>query len=332
MNRIRLFVTIIVALHFGGMISALLSQTPNQGIEQQLRSEYPVKSAGADGAVVRSVLVVRLEGIKAVPSPAIWPCNTYTQGSGITHGKTCELNYSLSKSRTRPLKIGEKAYLTAIQYKPPEVVFKVQTIPGDATEAPFGAAISFEFKKGAYVSFSTIQEWIGDVFTLAPPVETPKPPPEKPTQPRDDGRKNPPPSLPLPSTCLNAQTPADQLQLNADNSFSLREAGETYRGTFTINGDRVEINIPDIPKTTMTIKGTSLTDASGQTWTCGSSTARPGPTGSTLRNEDIIKLAKVGIDDATIIAKIGSSSCEFDTSTDALIQLKQSGVSAKFAT
>jgi TonB family protein len=47
-----------------------------------------------------------------------------------------------------------------------------------------------------------------------------------------------------------------------------------------------------------------------------------------LRNEDIIKLAKVGIDDAIIIAKIGKSRCQFDTSTGTLIQLKQSGVSA----
>ena len=39
-------------------------------------------------------------------------------------------------------------------------------------------------------------------------------------------------------------------------------------------------------------------------------------------------MAKVGIDDATLITKIGSSKCQFDTSTDALIQLKQSGVSA----
>jgi hypothetical protein len=46
-----------------------------------------------------------------------------------------------------------------------------------------------------------------------------------------------------------------------------------------------------------------------------------------LKNEDIVKMAKAGLDDALIIAKIGSSKCQFDTSTDALIQLKQSGVS-----
>lgn len=49
--------------------------------------------------------------------------------------------------------------------------------------------------------------------------------------------------------------------------------------------------------------------------------------GAALRNDDIVKLVKVGIDDPTIIAKIESAACEFDTSTDALIQLKKSGVS-----
>jgi hypothetical protein len=47
-----------------------------------------------------------------------------------------------------------------------------------------------------------------------------------------------------------------------------------------------------------------------------------------LQNEDVIKMAKAGFDDAIIIAKISSSKCQFDTSTDALIRLKQSGVSA----
>ena len=39
-------------------------------------------------------------------------------------------------------------------------------------------------------------------------------------------------------------------------------------------------------------------------------------------------MAKAGIDDAIIVAKIESSKCQFDTSTDALIQLKSAGVSS----
>jgi hypothetical protein len=135
--------------------------------------------------------------------------------------------------------------------------------------------------------------------------------------------------LRLPSTYVSAQTAADQLQLNADNSFSLQEAGQTYRGTFAVTGNILDINISDGAKTTMTIQGSNLTDPSGQTWALRDQSAQgTAPSGAQLQNEDVIKMVKAGLDDAIIIAKIGSSKCQFDTSTDALIQLKQSGVSA----
>ena len=56
--------------------------------------------------------------------------------------------------------------------------------------------------------------------------------------------------------------------------------------------------------------------------------APPVPVVPALQNADIIKLVTVGIDDGTIIAKIRASKCQFDTSTDALILLKRSGISA----
>jgi len=52
------------------------------------------------------------------------------------------------------------------------------------------------------------------------------------------------------------------------------------------------------------------------------------PPSERLQNQDLIKMAKAGVDDAHIIAKIRSSKCQFDTSSDALARLKESGVSA----
>ncbi len=46
-----------------------------------------------------------------------------------------------------------------------------------------------------------------------------------------------------------------------------------------------------------------------------------------LTNEDIVKMVEAKIGDAVIIGKIKASAAKFDTSTDALIQLKQAGVS-----
>jgi hypothetical protein len=139
----------------------------------------------------------------------------------------------------------------------------------------------------------------------------------------------PPVALALPSTYVSTQTPADQIQLNADNSFSLQEGGQTYHGAFAVNGNTLELSISETnAKTTVTIAGNNLADPSGQTWVKREQSARPAPAEGALRNQDIIKMAKAGFDDAIIIAKIGSSKCQFDTSTDGLIQLKQSGVSA----
>jgi hypothetical protein len=134
--------------------------------------------------------------------------------------------------------------------------------------------------------------------------------------------------LRLPSTYVNAQTPTDQIQLNADNSFTLQEAGQSYQGTFVANGNTVELNISGGTKTTATIQGNDLTDSGGQKWVLREQSAGTASAGPMLKNEDIVKMAKAGLDDSLIIAKIGSSKCQFDTSTDALIQLKQSGVSA----
>jgi hypothetical protein len=126
---------------------------------------------------------------------------------------------------------------------------------------------------------------------------------------------------------VNAQT-SDQLQLNADNSFSLQEAGQTYRGTFAATGNTLKLNISGGPETTATIQGSNLTDGSGQTWVLREQNAPGSAAANVLQNQDVIKMVKAGLDDTLIIAKISSSKCQFDTSTDALIQLKQSGVSA----
>jgi len=46
-----------------------------------------------------------------------------------------------------------------------------------------------------------------------------------------------------------------------------------------------------------------------------------------LTNDDVVKMVQVKLADSVIIAKIKSSTCAFDTSTDALVKLKTAGVS-----
>jgi hypothetical protein len=115
--------------------------------------------------------------------------------------------------------------------------------------------------------------------------------------------------------------------LNDDHTFSLQEEGQMYSGTFTVNGATVELNIKDGPTSTATRQGDNLTDSSGQTWLPKPPAQAASPP-DVLQNRDILKMLQAGLDDATIVAKIGGSKCQFDTSTDALIRLKQSGASA----
>jgi len=51
------------------------------------------------------------------------------------------------------------------------------------------------------------------------------------------------------------------------------------------------------------------------------------PAGPTLSNDDVVKLVKAKLPDSVIIKKIANSNCAFDTEPDALIKLKQAGVS-----
>ena len=417
MNRTRLLVVFIASLPFGGTLS-LLGQTPSAGIEQQLRSQYRIASVGNNGVVVRAgtVVVVQQDGITALPAPGEYPCNAHKEGGRIGHSAMCAINYSVSKDNQRPLQVGEKAYLTAIQVKPTEIMFKVQTCCGNGNDAPFRAAVSFQFSKGYLDSMKLkdIQDAIGQIFV--PDTSSSDQGPDQSqantsqgaqqtslaglwdvqgtgaqiqlnpdgtfSQHAPDGQERPghytvngdsliltytatgrsstfsirgdtvyvgarlawvrhgggqtsvvvekPPVAPLklPAAYSSSQNPADKLQLNADNTFSLQEGGQAYQGTFAANGNTLELNINGGSKTTATIQGNNLTDGSGQVWVLGEQPARSAAGDAVLQNQDVIKLVKAGLDDALIIAKISSSKCQFDTSTDALIQLKQSGVSA----
>ena len=407
MNRTRVLAAFAGCLALSGTLLPLPGQTPSAGIEGQLRSQYQIASVGSNGVVARAgtIVAVQQDGITALPAPQEWPCNTYKQGGRIKQSTLCAVNYSPTKPDTRLLQVGEKAYLTAIQVKPSEVVFKVQTCCGDVSSAPFRATVAFQFQKGYLDSMNAqqIRDTVNGIFAIdtSETGDGPPPPGPQPTQLSGlyflqqtgaklqlnpdgsfsllaangqvspghftvssdtlaltysaTGRSSvfriqgdkfyassglawvrvgdspqpppppPPPPLKLPSTYAKAQTPSDQLQLNDDHTFSLQEAGQTYGGTFTANGATVELNIKD---GTATIQGDNLTDSSGQSWVLQKQPSQAAGSADVLQNQDILKMVQAGFDDATILAKIGSSKCHFDTSTDALIHLKQSGTSA----
>jgi hypothetical protein len=185
----------------------------------------------------------------------------------------------------------------------------------------YRSEVDFEFEKGYLETAKpeVVKSAIAQVFALDVGGEAQTSPSSAPI---------PVIHLNLPSTFVSARSPADQILLNADNSFTLQEGGQSYQGTFATNGNTVELSISGGSKTTATIQGNNLIGSDGQTWNGREHIAGAAPGATVLHNEDVIKLSKVGIDDATIIAKIKGSTCHFNTSTDALVLLKTSGVSA----
>jgi hypothetical protein len=242
----------------------------------------------------------------------------------------------------QPLAAGAKVYLilmSRLSNTSKSIAMEVVTCgnctPGTAVSQPLLAMVDFKFPKDflASASFDQIKQVIDQVFRRkeeVPDVAQSDPGAaglEQGNRPATPAAASPA-ALKLPCLYINSQTPTDQLRLNADNTFSLQEAGQVYQGTFAADGNTVELNITGGPKTTATIQGNNLTDSGGQAWVLQEQSAKTAPAGALLKNEDIIKMAKAGFDDAIIVAKIGNSKCQFDTSTDALIQLKQGGVSA----
>jgi hypothetical protein len=304
--------------------------------EEQLRAQYRVSSVGGNGVVLRegTVVSVLLDGIKANPPSGnvCWP-NSYKKGGRIRQPAMVVMSGAAAVvDQVRFLQVKETAYITGIEVKPSDVRFEIQTIPADANESPYRATVTFQFEKNSVASMGLqqFQDTIGDVFAIAaaPPSVGTEEPRRKRTGP---GGVAPPTLQPttraadmqLPAIYANAQTPTDELQLNADHTLSLHEDGQVYQGTFTVDGSTLAIHVNDTA-TSATFDANGLVDASGQKWT----RREPSASGdAVLRNADVLKMVQAGFDESSILAKIGGSKCQFDTSTDALIQLKQSGAS-----
>jgi hypothetical protein len=324
-------------------VVSLCGQTSGPTIEEQLRKEYVLTRVGTNGVLMHAgiVFTVQVDGIKSNPASYMlyWP-NIYKKGDGRVKQRMMTAKAGISKvnrEEIRFLQVGEKVYLTQMDMKDADLVLSVQSCGScsssgpDPNDVPYRAEISFQLGKG-YLNNSTfkeIQETIGQVFAIDTTTAT-RGADQAPT-PTAASPRVAPPAIPLklPAIYVSAQSPADVLQLKGDNSFSLQEGGQSYHGTFTDNGTTLELSIVETnSKTTVTKQGGSLADSSGQTWVLRDQPAAGAASAEVLRNEDIISLTKVGLDDATILAKIAASRCQFDTSTSGLVQLKQNGVSA----
>jgi hypothetical protein len=316
----------------------LRAQTPT--IEQQFQKEYTTTVVASTGSVSRpgTVLIVKQDGIKAIPaSYEAYFANTLKQGGRIKPNVVQHIGtrgggggspfHPAYLDEARILQVDEKVYLTKVEFnKDTEIVFSVQSCgvcdfsTVDQNNPPFRASLAFQFPKGylSTTSFKDVQGAIAQVFATDASATAQAP-----------GKAHPAAAaeLRLPATYVNAQTSSDQLQLGADHTLSLREGGQDYHGTFSVEGNTLQINLAPDRKTNATLEGDRLTDASGQTWILQGQSGAPAASEGVLRNQDIIALVSAGVPEADILAKIASSKCQFDTTTDAILQLSRAGAS-----
>jgi hypothetical protein len=309
--------------------TALSADGQSSDVERKVREQFSLTKVTADRSDITAqgtVVTLRKDGLWAYSTASPVPyLNTYNEKGKISQPFMANLGAGvaggLSSNNTNypylRFTAGEKFSIIALFFKN-GITFLLYSDPHDGVR--YYSQLTF-FKKGADPTPDQALAKIAEVLAL----------PEAPTQ-VTDRSGTPPPTvssqparLRLPATYVNAQAPADQLQLNTDNTFSLQEGGQAYRGNFVVNGNNLEIAI-DGTKTPMTVQANNLTDPSGQTWVLREQSSPTASSGGALRNEDVIKMAKAGLDDAIIIAKIKASACQFDTTPDTLIQLKQSGV------
>ena len=126
-------------------------------MEQQLRKQYAITNVGMNGVVIRpgTVLVVQEDGLKSVPaSYQGYYANSMKKGGKITHNIIQRIGTGRYLEEARLLDVGEKAYVTNIDFKDTEVVFSVQSCGAcdpsavDPGNPPFRASLAFQFPKG----------------------------------------------------------------------------------------------------------------------------------------------------------------------------------------
>jgi hypothetical protein len=320
-------VALVLVLTLSATLSRLQGQEQIQNVAQQLRTQYRLTRVAADGTTVGkagTVLVLQQDGLTAIPASygKYWYSNF--KDGGRIKGSTVQHGGTDAASERRPLQMGEKVYVLNLEINQAEMVFCVQSCgacdvsAADPSEVPYRARLAIGFPKG-YLAVSTLKQiegTIGQVFAIEsaapPPVYVPAKAPQI-----------------FPATYVNGQAQTDQLRLNTDHSFWLQEAGQTYHGTFVVNGNTLVLSISETnAKTTATLSDNKLTDSSGQTWVLQERSVGNPPDATVLQNDDVIKMAKAGLDDSIIISKISSSKCQFDTSAGELIRLKESGIGA----
>ena len=183
--RKSLIAIFVLMLLFGASRFAVTDgQASTTSIEDQLRNDYHVTRVGANGIVIQagSIAVVEQDNIKANPAAnQLYWSNLYKKDGHVKQPAIMIKSGSsaVEKSSIRFFQVGEKVYITNIEFKPAAIVFSLQSCGAcdpsatDSSDVPYRAELSFQFQKGFLDStnYEDIRATIGQVLDIASLVE-----------------------------------------------------------------------------------------------------------------------------------------------------------------
>jgi hypothetical protein len=137
---------------------------------------------------------------------------------------------------------------------------------GPASNEPNGvlyrANVVFQFQKGFVnpANVKQIEDTIAELLAVVPPG----------TNSNGDANQAVP-AAPVParlgSLYLSSQNSADRIQLNGDNTFSLQEGGQSFRGTYLVTGTTLKLHIVELQKDVdIAIEGNRLIVNGEEVW------------------------------------------------------------------
>jgi hypothetical protein len=230
-------------------------------LEEQIASKFKASPKGSDGNLLleqSTLLAVRKSGIVGIPSgQTSIPAGTYKDGVLRPPGF---MQYAATRTADQPRKdfiIGERVYLANIETnikgdKIRFVVFDCDICNGATELSIYRAAVEFEFAKGFLktAGFAEVESAIDQVFAV--------------------DNKGHALREAAAGVYSSNQDPSDELRLNADGSFRLRQGGGTYAGTFFNAGTRLTLSVSGVRSlNNATINGDTIADPGGQIWTRG---------------------------------------------------------------
>jgi hypothetical protein len=202
-------------------------------------------------------------GIMSVPldSGPLVPTSTYRDGRMHPPGM---MNMLVTNSAAvlQRLQIGARAYLVNLEYalksdKFVLVIFVCGACNGTMEDVGSRAAVAFQFPKGALRTATAEQAdvSIAQVFSLDPaagPVGSPAPPPAEVVA-------QAPPESAL-GTYVGSRKPENFIRLNADGTFALRQQGQDFAGTFTVDGGKLTLSMNGSPFSTVDLRADRIVE------------------------------------------------------------------------